>query len=236
MRECRWIVYWISAVVAGSVGCSNEVEKLTAENERMQVEKQELQVTNAALKAKLAAVLKEGENSLSFPADWASQEPAVKELDEFGKTGDYEGTHDMKLPDGNVLHMKSLSNVAYGNGGTCLINASVETQRGMAERNYALQVQSYDREQQVYRAVNVFQNGSVSISESRPEDILESHGTRGQRKRKWHAVYNTNIPESAELETIIEMNKDRDEVEWSWAIREGSETMVSGKGVQRRIK
>ena len=60
MRECRWIVYWISAVVAGSVGCSNEVEKLTAENERMQIEKQELQVTNAALKAKLAAVLKEG--------------------------------------------------------------------------------------------------------------------------------------------------------------------------------
>jgi|GEM_PF-4423489 hypothetical protein len=236
MKYRRQMVCGLVVVAVGLVGCSGEVEKLTAENERMQAEKQELQDTNAALKDKLAAMLKEGGNSLSFPADWASQKSAVKELDEFGKTGAYEGTHDMTLPDGNVLHMKSLSKVTYGNGGTCLINASVETQRGMVERNYALQVQGYDREQQVYRAVNVFQNGSVSISESRPEDILESHGAKGQRKRKWHAVYNTNIPESAELETIIEMNKDRDEVEWSWAIREGSETMVSGKGVQRRIE
>jgi hypothetical protein len=202
----------------------------------MQAEKQELQDTNAALKDKLAAMLKEGENSLSFPADWANQKSPAKELEAFEKPGTYEGTHDLTFGDGNRLHMKALSKVMYGNGGTCLVNATVETQEGAADPNYALQVLTYEQQQQAYRAINIFQNGSVSVSESRPEDALDGGGAGGQRKRKWHAVYNSNIPEAAELETIIGMNKERDEVEWSWAIKEGGETMFSGKGIKRRVE
>ena len=229
MKYRRWLVCWMVAVAVGLAGCSNEAEKLQLEN-------QQLRKDNAALKKDLAAVSKSLENSLPFPAGWASQKSPAKELEAFEKPGTYEGTHDLTFGDGNRLHMKALSKVMYGNGGTCLVNATVETQEGAADPNYALQVLTYEQQQQAYRAINIFQNGSVSVSESRPEDALDGGGAGGQRKRKWHAVYNSNIPETAELETFIGLNKERDEVEWNWEIKEGDETMISGKGIKRRVE
>ena len=130
MKNHREIVCWVAMVATGLVGCSNEAEKLQLE--KLQTENQQLQKDNAALKKDLAVVSKSLGNSLSFPAGWANQTSPVKELEEFEKPGSYEGTHDIYLSDGNVLHRKQVSKVTVGNGGTCLVNTTVETQEGLA--------------------------------------------------------------------------------------------------------
>ena len=247
MRETRRTMHWLLCALVTLAGCSSEAEKakngsldpngyedrsLQAENEKL---KAELATVKKLLQAQREAAVKERSRSLAVPDGWASRTLHQEELGEFEKPGAYESTHDVSLPDGNVLHMKGVSKVMFGNGGTCLVNAGMETQEGSAERYYALQVVTYDRGQQVYRSTNVFKDGNVSVSESRPEETIDGVGAAAQRKRKWNSVYTSNIPESAELQTIVGINEAREEVEWNWAIKEGDETMVSGKGNKRRI-
>ena len=234
MKKRREIVCWVAMVAIGLVGCSNEAEKLQLE--KLQTENQQLGKDNAALKKDLAAVSKSLENSLSFPADWANQTSPAKELDEFEKPGTYEGTHEISLPDGNVLHRKQVSKVTLGNGGTCLVNATVGTQEGLAEPIYHLQILTYQRQQQVYRVVNVFGDNSIDVMEVQPHVAVEGEGATGDRKRKWQPVYSSNLPETAELQMNIGINEARDEMEWNWAVTEGDGTMISGKGIKRRVE
>ena len=229
MKYRRWMVCGLVVVAVGLVGCSSEPEKLQLEN-------QQLRKDNAALKKDLAAVSKSLENSLSFPAGWANQTSPAKVLDEFEKPGTYEGTHEVSLPDGNVLHMKQVSKITLGNGGTCLVNAAVETQEGLAEPNYLLQILTYEQQRQIYRVVNIFKEGSVSVLEVQDGGAVEAEGATGQRRRKWQPVYTSGIPETAELQMNIGINDARDEMEWSWAVTEGDETMISGKGIKRRVE
>ena len=228
MKNRRQMACWLVVVAAGVAGCSDQAEKLQLENQNLQKE-------NAALKKDLATVSKSLENSLSFPAGWANQTSPAKELEEFEKPGTYEGTHDFTFGDGSRMHRKSLSKVMYGNGGTCLVNAIIETEGVVAEPNYALEVLTYEQQRQVYRAIKIFKDGSVSVLEVQPEGAVEGEGATGQRKRKWQPVYTSNIPETAELQMSIGINEAREEVEWNWAIKEGDETMISGKGIKRRV-
>lgn len=248
MKNHREIVCWVAMVATGLVGCSNEAEKLQLEklqtenqqlqkeNQQLQKDNQQLQKDNAAHKKDLAVVSKSLGNSLSFPAGWANQTSPVKELEEFEKPGSYEGTHDIYLSDGNVLHRKQVSKVTVGNGGTCLVNTTVETQEGLAEPICHLQVLAYEQQRQVYRVINIFEEGSVSVLEVQPEGAVEAEGATGQRRRKWQPVYTSGIPETAELQMNIGINEARDEMEWSWAVTEGDETMISGKGIKRRVE
>lgn len=230
MKNHREIVCWVAMLAIALVGCSNEAEKLQLE--KLQTENQQLQKDNAALKKNLAVVSKSLENSLSFPAGWANQTSPVKELEEFEKPGSYEGTHDIYLSDGNILHRKQVSKVTVGNGGTCLVNTTVETQEGLADPICHLQVLAYEQQRQVYRVINIFEEGSVSVLEVQPE----GEGATGQRRRKWQPVYTSGIPETAELQMNIGINDARDEMEWSWVVTEGDETTISGKGIKRRVE
>ena len=54
--------------------------------------------------------------------------------------------------------------------------------------------------------------------------------------KKWQPVYTSGIPETAELQMNIGINEARDEMEWNWAVIEGQETMISGKGIKRRVE
>ena len=241
MKNHREIVCWVAMVATGLVGCSNEaeklqLEKLQMENQQLQKDNQQLQKDNAAFKKDLAGVSKSLENSLSFPAGWANQTSPAKELEEFEKPGTYEGTSEVSLPDGNVLHMKQVSKVMLGNGGTCLVNAVVESQEGLAEPNSFLQILTYEQQRQIYRVINIFKEGSVSVLEVQDGGAVEAEGTTGHRKRKWQPVYTSDIPETAELQMNIGINEARDEMEWNWAVIEGQETMISGKGIKRRVE
>ena len=246
MRETRRTMYWLLCALVMLAGCSSEAEKvkngsldpngsedrsLQAENEAL---KAELATVKKLLQAQREAAVKERSRSLAVPDGWANPPLHQEELDGFEKPGTYEGTQEVSLPDGNVLRMKQLSKVTLGNGGNCLVNASVETQEGSGERRHALQIVSYDHDQQVYRAVNVFGYG-VSVLESPREETDVDPSQVVSKKRAWSEVYSTHTSENADFRLTSRVNEARDEVEWNWTLKEDGEPTISGKGEKRRL-
>ena len=159
------------------------------------------------------------------PQGWLTSKTGVDELTALAQPGKWKGTHVIRQDDQEIVSLKVEENIAYGNGGKCLVKFTRESASNVA--SHSLQAFTYDPANDVYRHLIVFDSGNFLVQEGKWDD---------EKKNLNFEVTHSSDPSLDGTSNTTTFSEEGKRWSWNWQQSPTVSPRMSGTGQVKKVE